>query len=197
MDSGPESSIHVGDALLATYLDRGLGDEDRDRLEDHLAGCDACRGQLLAATGAIRGEKRRKRARTASGASALAVVIAGIFFLVPPSPTSEAPQLRGGASDALREVPVLEAVSPGEGATVAVGSTSLVWHSVDGVARYRITVSDPESNVVFERDVPDTVVSLQSVGGLAPGEVYVWYVDALLPDGRSVTTGVRSFSVRR
>ena len=72
-----------------------------------------------------------------------------------------------------------------------------VWRSVEGVARYRITVSDPESNVVFEGDVPDTTMSLRSIGPLVPGETYVWYVDALLADGASLTTGVHSFAVRR
>ena len=197
MESEPLSSIHVGDALLASYLDRRLGDEERDRLEDHLAGCDECRGRLLAATGTLRGERRRKRTLTASGASALVVVVAGVLFLVPSSPSPDLPQLRGGAADSTGGPPALEAVSPGDGTTVAAGSALLVWRSVEGVARYRITVSDPESEVVFERDVADTVVSLRSIGPLTPGEVYVWYVDALLPDGRAVTTGVRSFSVRQ
>ena len=196
MGSEPLSSTNMGDALLAAYLDRGLGDEERDGLEDHLAGCDECRGRLLAAIGTLGGERRRKRALTASSAAAVAVVMAGIFFLVPSSPTPGTPQLRGSASDTPEDIAALEAVSPGDGTIVAAGSALLVWRSVDGVARYRITVSDPESDVVFEQDVPDTVVALRSIGSLVAGEAYVWYVDALLPDGTSVTTGVRSFTVR-
>jgi hypothetical protein len=196
MDAEPLGSIHVDDTLLAAYLDRRLSDEDRDRLEDHLAGCDTCRERLLAATGTLRGERRRTRARSASAVAVVTVGIAGVFFLVPSSPTPGSPQLRSGSSDPLGAAPALEAVTPTDGETVVVGSTLLVWRSVDGAARYRITVSDPESGVVFEKDVADTVVSLGSMGPLAPGEAYVWYVDALLPDGRSVTTGVRSFSVR-
>ncbi len=196
MDAQSLDSMHVGDTLLAAYLDRTLGDGDRDRLEDHLAECGKCRERLLAATGTLRGERRRTRALSASGAAIVAVGIAGLLFLVPSSSTPGSPQLRGGSSDPLRAAPALEAVTPADGETIVVGSTLLVWRSVDGAARYRITVSDPESGVVFEKDVADTVVSLGSMGPLAPGEAYVWYVDALLPDGRSVTTGVRSFSVR-
>lgn len=80
---------------------------------------------------------------------------------------------------------------------VAQDSALLVWRSSEGVTRYRITISDPESDVVLQRDVQDTVAPLRSFDPLVAGETYVWYVDALLPDGTSVTTGLHTFSVRR
>lgn len=190
-------SSHLGDAQLAAYLDRSLSDEERDRIEDHLAGCDECRGLLLGTTATLRGERRRKRAATMSGTAAAALVISGLFFIVPPSSTPESPRLRGDAPDVRGASTALEAVSPGDGTAVATGSAVLVWRAVEGVARYRITVSDPESNVVFEGDIADTTLSLGSIGPLVPGEAYVWYVDALMADGTSLTTGVHSFSVRR
>jgi hypothetical protein len=42
----------------------------------------------------------------------------------------------------------------------------------------------------------DTALLLMDSGMLVPDQAYFWYVDALLADGSTATTGVQRFSTR-
>ena len=49
------SSWHIGEGVLAAYVDRGLDGVQRASVEAHLARCDSCRGSLADTGGGASG----------------------------------------------------------------------------------------------------------------------------------------------
>ncbi len=63
-------------------------------------------------------------------------------------------------------------------------------------AHYVLTVTDENGDVVWTAETSDTSLVLPRGVDLKSGSRYYWYVDALLDDARSSTTGVREFTIR-
>lgn len=76
---------------------------------------------------------------------------------------------------------------------MAAAGLRFVWRSAGPAATYRLTLTDPSGAPVWTSSAPDTAVVLAETVKLEGGRAYFWYVDALLPDGRSATTGVQQF----
>jgi hypothetical protein len=60
---------------------------------------------------------------------------------------------------------------------------------------FRFTLTGQSGEPLWFHETSETSVSLPSEVELRPGETYFWYVDVLLPDGRTGTTGVLDFIV--
>ena len=58
-----------------------------------------------------------------------------------------------------------------------------------------VTVADAGGDPVWRTETRDTAVVLPPDVSLEPGARYVWFVDALLPDGGSATSGVHRFEI--
>jgi len=197
MESVESGGTHLTDHQMAGYLDRSLSAGEIEQVEGHLADCSECREEIRAATGLIR--SRKKREMWYWGSSVVAAAAAVILFIAGPFSRSdtEEPTLRGpgGAFDA--GIPAISAIAPQSGASVDRDGLTFVWRSLGADVNYRFTLTNLLGEEIWQTDVSDTSVVLSSEITLASGEVYVWLVDALLLDGRSVTTGSQSFELNR
>lgn len=188
--SEPHDQGHLSAEDVAAYLDRRLTAAARDRVEAHLAWCKPCRDEVVELVRLRRPEPRRRRwyilAPAAAAAAALIVVTLGR------SRPAEAP---GGTTRAatLEGIERFDVVRPVPNSTVSADAREFVWRSVGANATYRITITDPSGGLVWSGTIQDTAVTPSGDIALRPGQGYFWYVDALLPDGRSANTGVKEF----
>jgi hypothetical protein len=174
---------HLDPGEVAGYVGHRLSAEDRRRVERHLADCETCTEEAAAVA---RLGRRRGTPRWVPYAAA-AAMIAGVVLLLPRGEQDAAgDRLRDGV--AADSIPV---VAPADGATVGA-SRALVWRDVPG-ATYRVTVTSSEGDSLWAGHTSDTAVTLPATVTAELGLTRHWYVDALLPDGSSRTTGMRSF----
>jgi len=184
--SGPN---HLTDSELALYLDRRLSPKERDRIEDHLAGCAECRGHALAAQQVLGRTRRSRLAAAGGGALAAAAVILILIARIQPGNDQPARQLRGIVRD--------------NTALVAYGPTGdakreglrFVWGPAAGAVSYRLSVTGADGVQVWSRSGVDTLASLPGSVKLRAGEKYLWVTDAVLRDGGTRSTGLREFSL--
>jgi predicted anti-sigma-YlaC factor YlaD len=183
---------HLTDHELTAYLERSHSSEERDAIESHLADCDACQAEVLALTRLFR--KRRVRKRWYLGGPLAAAAAAAAVLVFSPSPErSEEPVLRDSNDGSLAVS--LVAVSPNDGDSVAGNTITFTWRRNESIGQYRFTLTASDGAEVWSADIADTMLFLPDSVNLLPAASYFWYVDALLPDGRTATTGVRRFTV--
>lgn len=191
-----EGRSHLTDQEVARFAEGELSAEERASVETHLADCEPCRREVTEVS-LFLGRDRAGRRRWLGGTAVAATAAAVLLVVAWPTGTSDpgGPVLRGpGAHDAL---PTITALAPVEDTPVSRDSLIFVWKSVDPEAYYRVTVATEEGATVWRGETSDTSLTVAAAPGLEPGGTYYWFVDALLPDGRESTTGVRSFRLRR
>jgi len=192
----PRTGAHVDSKLLAAYLDRTLTDSISSDVEQHLAGCPQCRADLLDVTRVIRAHRARTRVRPfvyLTGVAAAVVLIVVAVVGTGSRPTGEATDIVRGSTD--EGVLRLSVQTPMDGDIVTNPGAVLRWASAGASVFYRVTVTDIEGDEVWSGMTGDSSIALSDVQGLARAGRYFWFVDALLPDGRSATTGVHQFEV--
>ena len=190
--SDPSSEVleHLTEADVAAYLDRGLSDSRRDRIEAHLAGCTDCRQEVLEAQQLVKRVRPFRRAPVWGGslaaAAALVLIVAKLGSgpdRLPESP----PHVRGDGG-----TPQLVVYGP-IGDDVPTRGLRFVWSAAAGTVTYRFTMTGTDGSPVWSRSGTDTVVVLPDSVALRPGQRYLWAVDALLADGVTRSTGMREF----
>ena len=183
---------HLSPEIIAAYLAGEASPDERGAVLHHLLTCPDCR-QDVAEAQALGTERRPRRwAAVAVPAAAAAAVL---FLLVPGRPEAPAPSaLRGPDSEGVRQ---FAAVTPVNGTVIAMDSLVFFWRSEGSGAHYVLTVTDENGDVIWTEPTPDTTLTPPRGVGLAPGRRYFWYVDALLEDARSSTTGVQEFGTRQ
>jgi hypothetical protein len=195
MSNGP----HLGSEEVAAYLDNTLSDAECARVKAHLADCDVCREEVVSVSKLLaRAHQSRRRAIAFSTLAAAAAVLA--FLLVRPSLDSRAPgteAVRGGdklsASEGASGVSAIAPIGRQAGRDIIL----FVWHRVSDGATYRFTLTDERGEKIWVGSTNDTTLAIPKRTALAPNQNYNWYVDVLLPDGSSATTGITSFQVPR
>jgi len=187
---------HVTLQEMAALLDRELSGKELDRVEAHLASCDVCRREVVEVSRTLN-PKTDRRPWYALGAVAAAASIVGILLLAPGTggiSSGEESTVRTGGQIVLDEgVPGIEVVSPTDAAVISRGSPLFVWRSGVESAVYRFTLTDENGDVLWTESTPDSLLSLTSEVILRAGATYYWFVDALLDDGGSATTGFHEF----
>ncbi|MFN2638079.1 MAG: zf-HC2 domain-containing protein [Gemmatimonadaceae bacterium] len=179
------------DSMIASYLDRRLGEADRERFESHIAQCTECRAAV------VESEKFLKRVRPRRGTNAIialataAVVLVAVRF----DATSRHDSQSAAASSRTSE-PVIGALSV-YGPTGEASSRGLrfVWSPIAGAVSYRLVVSDGSARPIWSNTGPDTAVALPTKVTLRTGESYFWIVDGLSSNGITRSTGVHEFRV--
>lgn len=190
----PMITDHLPPEALAAYLAEGARAPGFDRVQAHLADCPECREEASAVSRILRADGRSHQVRRVMmGVGSVAAVLAiGIWFAAPRPPSNEnvtrgtEPRLPSGEPDVTAIAPL------GEVAPVA-GQVSFSWHVMPDAVEYRLTLSDAGGGPIWKKATTDTVLVLPLEVSLARGTTYYWYVDALLSDGRSLTTGAREF----
>ena len=175
---GPEC---LDETTLASLADGTLAAEAREGAVTHLASCPHCRAavgsmaRLLAdqeVRGAVPrpvGQPWRRIVRLAVPLMAAAILL--VVFALPRRGEVVPPPHRGTSLPGA--TPML--VSPV--GVVAEGSL-LRWTTVPGADRYRITVFDSNSKIVFGDETSDTMLALPDSAALEPGRTYLWMVEA-------------------
>lgn len=179
------NALVLSPELLAGYLDGDLPDEERVRVELHLADCHQCRAELADIRRLQRGQ-RRQRVLLLFPAAAAAVLLVAIALprqRVIPSVTRAA---------APAEIP-LAVVSPAPDAVIASRETRFTWRSASRDASYTFTLQKGDGSVAWTASTTDTTIALPDSIKLAANETWFWSVDALMPDGQSRATKATKF----
>jgi len=182
---------HLSPEIIAAYLARNSSEEEDEQARRHLLECADCRGDVTEAVELTLDRKPRRWIPFAIPAAAAAIAL---LMLVPGrGPAPDGTIVRGPAAEGVQQ---FAAVTPSEGALVDGDSLAFVWKSEGPDVHYVLTVTDYSGDVVWTAATRDTsLVPPREVGFKANG-AYFWYVDALLEDARSSTTGVREFTIR-
>lgn len=183
---------HLDSSDVASYLDRALPPVERERVEAHLADCSLCREEVIQVS-RLRHSRAARRGWLVLGPITAAAAIAVIVISRPSGPSGTGPILRDGGAESS---PTVFLVSPADRGIVE-RHVSFTWRSVGARVSYRVTVTDERGDVLWSSAVADTTARLPGAIVLPAGRPSFWYVDALLPDGRSVTSGVRRLMAPR
>lgn len=187
---------HLTSEEVAGYLDQALSEVDSARIRVHLASCAPCRDEIRSASRLLE-RAPRARSRFVMPAVAAAAVLAVLLGKAVIDANSPSEQLRGNTSPAVHEgVSAFQAVAP-IGRQRLGDRTVFVWRPMSPLATYRLTLTDERGERIWVQSTTDTSVALADRTALTEGLVYHWYVDALLPDGTTATTGIASFQVVR
>lgn len=188
--------MHLDSNQIAAYLTEELTTEQLEQVEDHLSRCPECRDEIAVVAEVVGGAKRKSRRPVAGIAVAAAAIVAAILLIQSPTDISTSgPVMRDGSESA--EEPVqMAVVFPENGADVVLDSLKFVWRGAEAMATYRFTLTQANGDVLWTQSTPDTVLTLTSEVGVRSGQTYFWYVDALLPEGRTSTTGTYLFRTR-
>jgi len=187
------TGAHLTVDEVAAFVDHATPAAERERIEHHLVKCADCRAEIVAVRRLV---PRRTRAWTVAVplAAAAALLLTILPLTTSRRPAADARQVLRGAAD--RSLGIV-AERPAARATLDADSVMFVWRPVAPEASYRLTLTNDRGDVVWSGSVSDTVVVLPSAVRLDRGRLYTWYVDALLADGRSVTSGLREFVTAR
>jgi len=182
---------HVDDLQATMYLDRRLDPSELDRVEAHLAACPGCREDLVATRGLLRTAGRSRQLVVAGTVTAFATIVfaAGSIF--------RSGAVHDGDPVLRTEGDAAALVSYGPSGEVGMPGLRFVWGSAAGVEAYRITISEEDGSSVWSGSVLDTAVTVPDSVALVAGNRYWWFVDALLEDGNTISTGAREFHVRK
>jgi hypothetical protein len=178
---------HLDPHQVAGYIAGTLPIADRRLVEAHLADCEPCTEELAAVAQLARPQASPRRWLPAAAVAAAAV--AALVLVAPWRSGTGGPThpLRGGGTSA-----TIAIVTPADGAAIGADPT-LVWRSVPRASTYRWTVTAADGDSLASGYTSDTAVRLPATVLEAPGRTRRWYVDALLSDGSSASTGIHEF----
>ena len=196
MNPVPADASHSSASDISAYLDRTLSAGDRTRVEAHLADCSECRQEVVELSRLLRSRPARHsigRWAVAAGIAATLAIIVGLPS-GPDAPPVQPPEVveRGlRAEEGLK----LSAWGPTRGVSVRRDSLVLAWkpNASGSGPQYHLTLSNAEGSILWTASTPDTMLMPPPSLILPGGRTYYWYTDALLPDGRSLSTGVQEF----
>lgn len=183
---------HIMIEQLGAYLERRLTDAERREVEAHLADCPDCRGEVLDAARILRLRRTRRYWYFTPPAVAAAAGLIVLLGREPQDTATTEPVVRAGESEILG----VEAVTPVAGAGVAADSLRFVWQPLAEGARYRFVLATTAGTSVWSLSLADTHVTIPDSVAVTRGETYIWYVDALLLDGRSAKTQERRVLIK-
>ena len=194
MNRSDKPGDHLRPEDISAYLERVLSAEEASSVELHLATCATCRGEVRETVRILESapSRRPSRGRLMTAVTAAAAVLLVVYVALP-QPDSDEPTLR--ADEAGLGTPAIQAVTPSAGAELdAAFPLVFAWRPAAGAdVMYTITVTDESGTVVWTSDTADTTIALPASGRLGPGQLYHWYVDALVAGARGVSTGVQQF----
>lgn len=194
-DNGDAMGNHPSSEELAAYLSGGLSPDARDAFEKHIAECRPCRMETVSARRLL----ATGRAKTWHWVipSAVAAVAAIAFFSTSASRrggeelTREA-ATRTSAGSAVN-VPI---VTPADGGSVA-GIPVFTWRAHGAEALYRFSITDVGGTRIWVAETRDTTIALPPDVSLEANREYLWNVDAVDPEGATVTSGTHRFRISR
>jgi hypothetical protein len=160
---------------LAGLLVDELPEGERQRLADHVVGCQRCTTDfrlLRDVHRAARGGQpaARRRVWLAAAAAAVVLTVGGGLLLVPPAPDA----IRGTGLEPL----------PADGATLDAAPLELSWAPQPGARGYRVRLYRHDGDLLWEgptTPAPGVPLPGEARALVAPGESAFWTVEV---DGR-------------
>jgi hypothetical protein len=207
MEQTPVASLPVSDIRpmnahasaddLAGMVDGRLPSARRATVEAHLAVCADCRAELVSASAIVESVPLPRARRTKwVGPGILAAAAAVVAILIVPRATHhDAPRTVDDLAHRGSSTTGIALVEPASRVGVPRDSIRFTWRAELG-ASYRLVVTDSVGVLLFNPTTTDTSVIPPANLRLVPGARYLWYVEALRPDGSSSGTLPSSFSVR-
>ncbi|HEX6574871.1 MAG TPA: zf-HC2 domain-containing protein [Gemmatimonadaceae bacterium] len=199
MGAQPEVVLveHLSSEELSAYLTNSLNAAERENVERHLTVCAECRSELIEGQRAIASAPPAKKvSRSWFALAGLAAAAAVLIMVWPKGEIGRSPQHIERISPPSTIAPSVSIVSPASDAVLDASTRTFTWKRDDG-SSYRVTITDQAGRPVWSQATQDTTVALPDSIRLAADSRYFWYVDALRPDGRSVTSGINSFHTSR
>lgn len=188
---------HFEADTVAAYAEGRMDPDERARFEDHLAICAPCREEMIA----VRRILDTRRTSLLRSPLLLAAAASVVLLVAVPLIRHGGENQPGPGAVLHRSFPTagapVETVAPLNDAEVQGGTPlRFVWRNEEEGSTFRLTLLDEEGNLVWSTNTGDTTVAVPEEIRLDRGGVYFWYVDALSPDGRSATSGPRSFRLQ-
>jgi hypothetical protein len=198
---------------LAAYIDGGLTAQERGRLENHLAGCDYCLGQIAAITQMQEAELpqvdpivlRRARPipqvktrsqwaqawRWAAVSTAAACLALTITLWVRPSQRTESDTVRTGNV----QPTTIEMVAPRDGSAVRRVDVEFRWTPVNRAIFYDIRVLSADGDLVWQSRSDNPAARPPAGVKFTVGQRYFVLVSAWLPEGKTIKSSAIGFRV--
>jgi anti-sigma factor RsiW len=201
MSADSASRRHLTNDELAAYLDRRLDATAATRVEGHMAGCGVCRAELVdmrsllastvSSTARLRAARFTRPRQWLAAAAVVVIASAPLMRRAVRSRSDAAARVRSSLAP-----PSVAVIAPRE-RTDGTPGVVFAWRPVFDASSYRLTISDSSGAPLVARTTTDTTVTAALGTDVQRGRAYLWYVDCLTRDGRTVTSGIRSFSVPR
>lgn len=188
------NDTHLAAEDVAAFLDRRLTTAERVGVEEHLADCSQCRGEVAAVRRLVNEKPTRRSFALPVGLAAAAAIVFMLFTVARPDSDRAAARLRTTPSLPADVSERITSVRPADGDSLPAERAVLEWASTGNEPTYRLTVTDATGQLVWTRTTPDTTLTVPRAL-LEAHRTYFWYVDALRADGRAASTGVRRFTV--
>lgn len=188
-------SAHPSASTLGCYVDGSLTPEERSEVDTHLSRCADCRLVARATVQTLARRRRRRNTLTGIATAATAAAVVTALAILPADETDTGLPLTRGPESSERVAATIPVFSP-ERSMSPDTRVDFIWASMGTDVRYRLSLSTPAGEEIWGVSSPDTVATLPPDVELTAGRSYVWFVDALLADGGSATTGLRRLTVR-
>jgi hypothetical protein len=179
--------LHPDEDQVALYLNGRLDGPARRALEAHLADCAECRAEVVEVRNLLAAKPGARRWRVMLPLTAAAAVV--LWFGMGAG---------NGAPPVTRDAALTTTLAPAPLAPLGhvEAANRLVWSSVPGAGRYRVTLFTAEGEARWLEVVADTSVALPDSVRLEPKESYYWQVKAETGFGRWVESELVEFEVR-
>lgn len=189
---------HAEPSEIAAYLDDRLPEAEKVRLQAHLAECTACRDEMVELVELMEVHQRVGRRRWIAPVVVAAAAAAALIVLVPAvrEDPDEPSAFRAPEAAAEREaVRTIATSTPDADRPVERAGLAFSWQPIEEDASYRVTVTDSSGVPMWVAETDETRLALPEEVGLESGGSYLWFVDAVLPDGSTATSGVHPFQI--
>lgn len=207
--------MHLDEITIARYIEGGLGGDETQRLEGHLADCPACieavgsayrmvemvaKGdkKLMLDSKALQRAERLVVAPTRpvlwrtpmrlALAAAVVVVVGLVAYLQGAQPSLD--RFRTTTSTG-----TFRGTLPEDGATVETMQSTFAWIALAGSVQYQFTLYTDEGDILWEYETKEVQTTLPASVALEAGAAYLWSVEGLLSDGTTRRTELHAFEV--
>lgn len=181
--------MHLDASLVAAFLDGQLAAEERTRVESHLADCQECRLEVVAAARILRNRRRRRWFVISPILAAAAVLVLALAPRVLVRSHVDQPVLRDPGTAKLA---ALETIAP-RGAVSS--APRLIWSRLPETDEYRVTLFDHAGTVVWETQTGDTTTGVPDSVSLRAGSQYFWKVAARTGWDRWISSDLTGFTL--
>ncbi|MCC6241424.1 MAG: hypothetical protein IT353_01230 [Gemmatimonadaceae bacterium] len=110
--------------------------------------------------------------------------------------TSSPDESTGTVGETLRgETAGVQLVAPRKGTIIPSTGTQFVWRRVSLADRYLLVLVDRTGREVFSMNTLDTTLTLPDTARLTPGTEYLWWVQASMADGSTLSATTEAITV--